>query len=167
MSRIADFFQRRLIAPLLQLLRQGVTPEKLALSLALGAIVSVIPVLGVSTVICAILAIWLRLNMPAIQLVNYLLTPAQLLLIIPFLRLGEWLAGAPRYPVTLESGLALLSHGILNAVRILWDAIVHATFGWLVLAPLAAAALYFVFRQVFRHLAPARQPLPSPGPTAP
>src|SRR5690242_6486062 len=165
MSRVADVFQRRIVAPLLQLLRQGVTPEKLALSVALGAIVSVIPVLGVSTVLCAVLAIWLRLNMPAIQLMNYLLTPAQLLLIIPFLRLGERLTGAPRYPVTLESGLALLSHGVLNAVRILWDAIVHATFGWLVLAPVAAALLYFTFRQVFRRLAPVRPPaIPTPAP---
>ena len=153
---MAGFFHRRVLSPLLQLLRQGVTPEKLALSVALGTIVSLIPVLGVSTVLCAVLAIWLRLNMPAIQLVNYLLTPAQLLLIIPFLRLGEQLTGAPRYPVTLQSGLALLLHGILNAVRILWDAIVHATIGWLVVAPLAAGILYFVFRQVFRRLASTR-----------
>jgi uncharacterized protein (DUF2062 family) len=158
------FLQRRLVRPLLALLRQGVTPEKLALSVALGAIISVIPVLGVSTVLCALVALALRLNLPAIQLVNYLLTPVQLLLIIPFLRLGEWLTGAPRHPVTLESGLALLSHGIWNAVRILWDAIVHATFGWLVLAPVAAAVLYVIFRQVFRRLAPARPAVPAPAP---
>lgn len=161
MSAIAGFVQRRLVAPLLQLLRQGVTPERLALSVALGTSVAVIPVLGVSTVICALLALWLRLNMPAIQLVNYLLTPAQLLLIIPFLRFGERVAGAPRYPVTLESGLALLSHGILNAVRVLWDAILHATLGWLLLAPLSAAIVYFVFRHVFRRLAPARVATPA------
>lgn len=160
----AGFFQRRVAGPLLQLLRQGVTPEKLALSVALGAVVAVIPVLGISTVACAALAVWLRLNMPAIQVVNYLMTPVQLLLIIPFLRFGERLTGAPRHPVTLESGLALLSHGIWNAVRILWDAIVHAAFGWLVLAPLALIALYVVFRQLFRHLAPAPRPLPSPAP---
>jgi uncharacterized protein (DUF2062 family) len=163
MSAIASFLQRRLIAPLLLLLRQGVTPEKLALSIALGASVAVIPVLGVSTVVCALLALWLRLNMPAIQLVNYLLMPVQLLLIIPFLRFGEKLAGAPRFPVTLESGLALLSHGIVNAVRILWDAIVHATFGWLVLAPFAAALLYFFLRHLFRRLAPARAAIPNPA----
>jgi uncharacterized protein (DUF2062 family) len=161
MSAIAGFFQRRLVAPLLRLLRQGVTPERLALSVALGTIIAVIPVLGVSTIICALLALWLRLNMPAIQLVNYLLTPAQLLLIIPFLRFGERVAGAPRHPVTLESGLALLSHGILNAVRILWDAILHAALGWLVLAPLSAAILYCVFRHVFRRFAPARVVTPS------
>jgi uncharacterized protein (DUF2062 family) len=164
MSAIASFLERRLVAPLLQLLRQGVTPEKLALSVALGAIVAVVPVLGVSTLICALLALRLRLNMPAIQIVNYLLTPVQLLLIIPFLRFGEKLAGAPRYPVTLESGLALLSHGILEAVRILRDAIVHATVGWLVLAPLSAAILYFVFRHVFRQFAPARIAVTSPDP---
>lgn len=154
MSRLADFFQRRLVAPLLRLLRQGVTPEKLALSVALGAIVAVIPVLGVSTVVCALLALRLRLNMPAIQLVNYLLTPVQLLLIIPFLRIGEHLAGAPRFAVTLESGLALLSRGVVDAVRVLWLAILHATLGWLVLAPLGAALLYFTFRHVFRRLRP-------------
>ena len=167
MSALPGFFQRRLVSPLLQLLRQGVTPEKLALSVALGAIVAVVPVLGVSTVVCALLALWLRLNMPAIQIVNYLLTPVQLLLIIPFLRFGETLAGAPRYPVTLDSGLALLSHGILRAVRILWDAIVHAALGWLVLAPLSAAILYVVLRHVFRRFAPARVALPSPVPESP
>ena len=163
MSRVVDFFRRRVATPLLQLLRQGVTPEKLALSVALGTIVSVIPVLGVSTILCALLAVWLRLNMPAIQIVNYLLTPLQLVLIIPFLRFGEQLAGAPRFKVTLESGLALLSHGIVNAVRILWDAIVHATLGWLVLAPFAAVLLYFIFRLLFRRLAPTRAPVASPA----
>src|SRR6185369_14325539 len=117
---MGDWFKRRVVAPLLQLLRQGVTPEKLALSVALGVIVAVIPVLGVSTIACAVLAIWLRLNMPAIQLVNYLMTPVQLLLIIPLLRFGEWLVGAARFPITLESGLALLSQGVLVAIRILW-----------------------------------------------
>jgi uncharacterized protein (DUF2062 family) len=151
-----DFLNRRLVMPLLALLTQGVTPEKLALSLALGALVAVIPVLGVSTVLCALLAVVLRLNMPAIQLVNYLLTPVQLLLIIPFLRFGERLTGAPRYPVTLESGLALMSHGVVNAVRILSGAIVHATFGWLVLAPVAACVLYQLFKRVFRKLRPAQ-----------
>ena len=93
--------------------------------------------LGVSTALCALAALLLRLNMPAIQLVNYLLTPLQLLLIIPLLRFGELLADAPRFPVTLESGLELLSHGVIHAIQLLATAIVHATLGWLVLAPVA------------------------------
>jgi uncharacterized protein (DUF2062 family) len=150
------FLQRRLVAPLFGLLRQGVTPEKLALSLALGITIGLVPVLGVSTALCAVAALALRLNMPAIQLVNYLLTPAQLVLVIPLLRFGEWLAGAARFPVTLESGLALLSHGVVDAVRVLWNAIVHATLGWLVLAPFVAFALYQILAPVFRKIAPAQ-----------
>jgi len=151
-----DFLQRRLVAPLLALLRQGVTPRKLALSLALGVVIGLVPILGVSTALCALAALALRLNMPAIQLVNYLLTPVQLLLIIPLLRFGEWLAQAPRFPVTLDSGLALLSHGAIGAVSVLATAIVHATLGWIVLAPLAAFALFRILEPVFRHLTPAQ-----------
>jgi uncharacterized protein (DUF2062 family) len=152
---MGNFFQRRLVLPLLALLRQGVTPRKLALSMALGITIGIVPVLGVSTALCAILAIILRLNMPAIQLVNYLLMPVQLLLIIPFLRFGEWLISAPRYPVTLESGLALLSHGVFNAVRVLATAIFHASLGWIVVAPLLAFALARTLELALRHLTPA------------
>ena len=98
--------------------------------------------------------------MPAIQLVNYLLTPLQLILIIPLLRFGELLVNAPRFPITLESGLALLSHGAINAVQILATAIAHATLGWIVLAPLLAFVLYRVLEPALRHL--ARTPTVAP-----
>jgi hypothetical protein len=78
--------------------------------------------------------------------------PVQLLLIIPLLRFGELLTNAPRFPITLESGLALLSHGVISAVQILATAIVHATLGWIVLAPLLALAMFRVLEPVFRHL---------------
>jgi hypothetical protein len=93
--------------------------------------------------------------MPAIQLVNYLLTPLQLLLIIPFLRFGEQLVDAPRFPVTLESGLALLSHGAIHAITVLATAIAHATLGWILVAPIAAYGLFRLLEPVLRHLTPA------------
>ena len=147
-----EFLQRRLADPLMTLLRQGVTPRELALCLALGTAIGLIPILGVSTALCALVALLLGLNMPAIQLVNYLLTPLQLILIIPLLRFGEHLVGAPRFPITLESGLALLSQGVIDAIRILASAIAHATLGWLVIAPLLAFVLFRVLEPVLRHL---------------
>src|SRR5271169_2441589 len=69
-------------------LRQGISPRRLALTLALGFAVGCIPVLGIPTVICAALALALRLNLPAIQAANYLVMPLQLALIVPFVRLG-------------------------------------------------------------------------------
>src|SRR5262245_48055385 len=146
------FLQRRLVAPLLALLRQGVSPGKLALSLSLGVVCGLVPVLGVSTALCALLALVLGLNLPAIQLVNYLVTPLQLLLIIPQLRFGEWLAQAPPFPITLESGLALLSQGAFAAIRVLGTAIGHATLAWLVLAPPAAFLLYHALSGALRRM---------------
>src|SRR5256885_328582 len=69
---------RRIIAPILAQLRQGITPEKIALTLALGAALGIFPILGASTLLCAIAGIWLRLNQPVIQLTNYLVYPLQL-----------------------------------------------------------------------------------------
>jgi uncharacterized protein (DUF2062 family) len=69
-------------------LRQGTSPRRLALTLALGFAIGCIPVIGVPTVLCAVLAIALGLNQPAIQAANYVAMPLQLLLIVPFVRLG-------------------------------------------------------------------------------
>jgi uncharacterized protein (DUF2062 family) len=72
-------------------LMQGISPRRLALTLSLGFAVGCIPVVGIPTLLCAALAVALRLNLPAIQAANYLVMPLQLLLIVPFVRLGGWL----------------------------------------------------------------------------
>jgi hypothetical protein len=141
-----DFLQRRLVAPILSLLRQGITPEKLAQSLAFGTGIGIFPVLGVSTPLLTVLAIALRLNLPAIQLVNYMASPLQLALIIPFVRVGEWLTGAPPQPLTVAAGLEILGEGALQAIVVLWDAIVHAAIGWIAIGPVLIWALYRIFR---------------------
>jgi uncharacterized protein (DUF2062 family) len=150
---VSVFFRRRIVDPILALLRQGITPEKLALSLAFGVAIGVFPVLGVSTPLLTVLALWLRLNLPSIQLVNYLVSPLQLLLIFPFLRLGESLTGAPRFPLSFEDSFAILSRGALQAIGILWDAIVHAAIGWLAIGPLAVFILYKSFKPLLASAA--------------
>ncbi len=66
-----DFIYRRLVQPVVALLTQGVTPEKIALSLAMGIGLGIFPVLGSTTLLCAAAAIIFRLNLPAIQLINF------------------------------------------------------------------------------------------------
>src|SRR5215469_1665363 len=76
-------------------LTQGVTPQKIALSIALGFSLGVIPILGTTTILCAIAAIRLKLNQPVIQLVNWLVYPLQLGLLLVFVRIGEWITQTP------------------------------------------------------------------------
>src|SRR3954467_6597463 len=108
-ARVGRFLRRRLIDPVIDLLRQGVTPEKIALSLAFGLGIGIFPVLGISTVLCTVVALALRLNLPAIQLVNYLASPLQLALIIPFVRVGEHVLGLPAQPLSVSEGFRILA----------------------------------------------------------
>ncbi|MGB8327989.1 MAG: DUF2062 domain-containing protein [Steroidobacteraceae bacterium] len=150
---MSAWLRQRLVEPILALLRQGITPEKLALSLAFGLGLGIFPVLGVSTVLCTFAAIFLRMNLPAIQLINYAASPAQLLLIIPFVRVGEHLVGAAPQPLSIQAGLALLAQGALRAVQVLGDAIVHAAIGWLVTGPILIYVLYRLFRPLLQKTA--------------
>ena len=148
-----DWPFRRLAEPLLALLRQGISPQRLALCVAIAIVVGNIPFLGVSTIMCALIALVFRLNLPAIQLVQAAMAPTQVLLLIPFVRLGEWMLRAPPQAVSIEAAFALVSSDIRHAIVVLKDAILHAIFAWAVLAPLCIYLLYRLLTPVFERTA--------------
>lgn len=147
-----DWFKKRLIDPLLSLLRQGLSPKDLALCVALGIGVGVFPVLGVSTPALAVLALTLRLNLAAIQLVSYAIAPLQLALIIPFMRLGEMALGSTPQPMSISAAMELMTQGVLHAIVTLWDAIIHATVGWFLIGPVLIFLLFRILVPIFTRL---------------
>jgi uncharacterized protein (DUF2062 family) len=153
-----SFCHRRLIHPILALLRQGVTPEKIALSLALGVVLGVFPVLGSTTALCALAALFLQLNLPAIQIVNYFVYPLQIALLVPFFRLGERLFRAPHLPLSVAQIYAMIHADMWGAIRLLWTTSWHAIIVWCVFAPVFAALVYVILlpalRRVLRRQAP-------------
>jgi hypothetical protein len=146
------FFYRRIGRPILDLLRQGVTPEKLALSLALGAAIGVFPVLGTTTALCALVAFILRLNLPAIQIVNYFVYPAQIALLIPFFRAGERLFGAPHLPLSVTQIVAMVRESFWGASRVLWTTIWHAVVVWCFAAPVFVGFTYLFLVPALRRV---------------
>lgn len=158
LPHIGAFLKRRLVDPIIELLRQGVTPEKIAMSLAFGLGLGVFPVLGLSTVLCTLAAIVLRLNLPAIQLVNYLASPLQLALIIPFVRVGEHLLRIGPQPLSISEGFRLLAMGVVHAVTVMWDAILHAALGWIAIGPFAIWLLYRALKPLLARAARLRLP---------
>lgn len=131
-------------------LRQGVSPRRLALSLALGCAVGCIPVVGIPTLLCAALALGLGLNLPAIQAANYLVMPLQLLLIVPFVRLGAWL-----FPIGHDAGQpasALLRAGAPHLIAQLGWLAVQAMFAWLLIAGPAVVLITFTLTPLLRRI---------------
>jgi uncharacterized protein (DUF2062 family) len=148
---VTRWLYRQIIEPLLAFLKQGMSPPRLALCVAIGVVVGNIPILGVSTILCTVIALVFRLNLPAIQVVQAAMAPSQVLLIIPFVRLGEWMLRVPPQPLSLKAGLALMAEGVIPAVRGLWDAIVHAGFAWLLVAPVAIYLFYRALTPLFER----------------
>ena len=111
--------------------------SKTAWTAALGFSLGMFPLVGVTTVACALVASILRLKQAPIQLGNYAALPLQLLLIIPFLRLGERISGAARFvfdPSALLKGFPNVPESTVRAVLMAqW----HMIEGWAVIAPLA------------------------------
>lgn len=131
-------------------LRQGTSPHRLALTLALGFAIGCIPVLGLPTALCALLALTLRLNLPAIQAANYAAMPLQLVLIAPFLRLGGWLFAAGSQPGPSPAHLLHLSPPLLAAEFGALAA--HAVLAWLLLAVPAVAVMTLAFIPLLRRV---------------
>lgn len=131
-------------------LRQGVSPRRLALTLALGFAIGCIPVVGIPTALCALLALALRLNLPAIQAANYAAMPLQVALVIPFVRLGGhmfWFGQQPN--LTAKS----LLHG--PALKLLWASgtlAEQAMLAWLVLAVPAVALITLGLTPMLRRI---------------
>ncbi len=120
-------------------LRQGISPRRLALTLALGFAIGCLPVVGIPTVLCAALAMALRLNLPAIQAANFAAMPMQLAMIVPFLRLGErWFAFGPR--AAMAPG-ALLHLSLFDLMAQLGGLAGQAMLAWLLIAVPAVALM--------------------------
>ena len=150
-----SFWQRRLVAPLRAQLTQGVTPDQLALTLAIGTTCSLFPFLGTTTLLNLAVGLALRLNQPILQTVNYLLTAAQLALILVYVRAGEFIWRAAPVPLSIAQ---LFTEFRTDPWRFLqscgWTG-VHAFTAWALTAPLLVAAIYFVTRPALRRLARA------------
>jgi uncharacterized protein (DUF2062 family) len=87
---------------LYEALRQGLTPHKLSMTCAMGVVIGIFPVFGITTILCFGVALAFRLNIPVIQLVNYLVAPLQLLFIIPFIKIGTILFRLNPFPYNMD-----------------------------------------------------------------
>ena len=158
------WLRRRVVQPFLNLLKQGLAPEQLALTVALGAIIGLIPSWGVTTPLAAFAALRLRLNVAALQLVGHLMSPLQLLILLPALRQGAILMGSvDARGLTFGRIKYLFSHDWRGALSLLWRAQVGALALWALAAGPLAVGLYYGLRPVFRKLAKKQDPPANPN----
>jgi uncharacterized protein (DUF2062 family) len=145
------FFAKKVRQPLTDLLRQGLTPEKLACAMALGLTIGMLPCPWGPTILCAIAAHLLRINHVAIQVANYLAWPFQIALIIPFFWIGQKLFPFGE-PLSLENLSFSSLQQPLDSLGLFLAADVKAVVAWLLLSPLLYLFVYFLAIPIFTRL---------------
>jgi uncharacterized protein (DUF2062 family) len=145
-------WKRKVLGPLRSLAEQGMSAEGIALCVVLGIVLGVFPVFGGPTILCALAAFFLRLNLPAIQCVNYLAYPLQLSLLLPFIRLGEWLFRSE--PRSAAFPHAYAWHAAYSIVK----TGAHTIVAWFCVCAPAGLLLYILLACLLRR--PRIQPAP-------
>jgi uncharacterized protein (DUF2062 family) len=137
---VREFFRCRILRPLLRQLRGGVTPRRLAWSLALGIVIGINPSVGLTTILVVMLAWIFGLNQIASQVGVHAMTPFHLVLFLPFIELGVHLFHSRRIPLSRQQ-LEHLSHHPWRLIHEIWQWEWHALIVWAVLAGIALPLL--------------------------
>jgi len=142
------------------LLLQGISPEKIAMAMAMGFLAGTFPLLGTHTILGIALAFVFGLNQVAVYLGAWLSIPAYFMMLLPSLRIGEYLFSAK--PMDLDAfvaGLKRMTHS-LNDFFSVWGeygySIVHLVIGWIPLAILVCTSVYFIMLYIARMFTKAK-----------
>jgi uncharacterized protein (DUF2062 family) len=164
-------WQRQVIDPIAAQMTQGITPEKVALTLAVGSALALFPIIGTTTLLCLLAGVLLRLNQPIIQLVNMLCATIHFPVIVGLFRMGHWMYGVPYAHI----GTGMIHH-MLDTFwedpgrffeRFGVDAL-HAIVAWSVIAPVWTLMVYALALPVLREVVRRRiVPVAFAPPTTP
>lgn len=135
-----------MLHPLLRQLRGGVTPRRIAWSLALGIVIGINPSVGMTTLLVVICAWIFGLNQVASQIGAHAVSPFHLLLFIPFIQLGVHLFHTGRLPLNRKQ-LEHLSHHPLRLFREIWQWEWHALVVWGLVAAILMPLLAIYLRR--------------------
>jgi len=125
------------------------SPHKLSLTLALGIIFGIIPFMGISTYLLLLIAIVFRLNIPAIQLVNYVAYVAQITLFVPFLKSGQLIFNGPELPFDLSNVIGMLQTQFWVTIEAIWEINLLGVATWAIIAIPGGFGIYYLSRSFF------------------
>ncbi len=150
-KKIYQKIRHKILIPLRIIPKEGLSDNKLALSITLGIISGMFPVIGGTTAVSLILLAAFRQNLATVQAMNWIMSPFQLLSIIPFMRLGSWILQRSPVRITLHQIIQAFEPGIWSGLKNLGILHIYAVLAWLLIALPAGLVLNFIFLSFFRY----------------
>ncbi|XP_078447562.1 uncharacterized protein LOC144716314 isoform X2 [Wolffia australiana] len=158
--KLVAWTKKRVLDPLVLIIRRGAEPKLLAFSFALGFTLGLFPICGVTVFLCGMGIALLRnsCHAPTVMLANFVATPFELSMVIPFLRFGEFISGGPHLSLNKDALMRILTFHASTEILL---SVFHALLGWLAASPLILASLYLAslpcFQLLTRKLVPKCQ----------
>ena len=142
----------RLIKVIRAQLVQGISQSDCAQAIALAITIGLFPILGFSTLIITAIAYFRRLNQPIAQVFNWICGPIKLALIIPFIRVGEFLFSADPFVLNLgDISRQFYENCWATLSEFAWS-FLHAIAGWAFCAPIIYILVYNISKSVIIRL---------------
>jgi len=124
-----------------------------------GVTFGIFPIMGFSIPLCFLGALVFKAPQPLTHAVNYAVYPLQIPLIFVFVRLGEWIMGAPNVSLAPSEILELARTDLTRFVEEFGLTCLHAVIAWSLSAPLIFVTVFQTFRPLIARM---RQRLPPP-----
>ncbi len=157
-SWLKRFWRERVLTLIVGQLKQGITPQKVAFTVALGFMLGIFPIIGASTALCLAAGILFKLNQPLILLTNSLTIPLQPPMVLVFVRLGETILHTPHVTFSIPELLRKFSASPAKFMQEFGLTGLHGIFAWSLIAPLVVLILYYSLKPPINRLAAAIQP---------
>ena len=149
---------RALKSKTVALFKQGLSPKELTQSILVSALISIIPIVGVTTVLLTILSVKRKLNLPIMIAISYLAWPLQILMIIPFINIGEFIFSIPQSNHSAQEIIASFQESFFGTLSQLSFELLCGFGGWLLTAVPFFTLIYLVSNFLISKFSPSKTP---------
>jgi uncharacterized protein (DUF2062 family) len=137
---------------IIALFKQGLTPIELAQSIIVSGLISTIPILGVSTFLLTALSLKRKLNLPIMIAQSYLLWPIQVIMIIPFINIGEFIFSVPKTNHSAQEISASFQNSFFATLSHLSFELLCGFGGWLLTAVPFSVGVYLLIVYILKTI---------------
>ncbi len=146
------FLKEKIYTPLINHLANGVSPSKMALTMAIGIVCGICPMLWLPTLFCISFALVFRLNFPIMQLSNYATYPLHVVCMIPFYKTGAYFFNE-EFNLSVSQIIQLAQNGVFAMIQKIGMSILHAVAAWAIAAPILVSLLYLILLPLVKRVA--------------
>ena len=145
-------FAKRVVIPVSNIRKQGISSETLAFSVSIGVIGGAFPVLGFASYICLLMTLVFKQNFIVVQVANWLVYPLQIILLVPLMKLGHSIFARGDLTITLHQVVVAFQSGLMNGISEIGLISLYGIIAWAALAVPCMFIFYALFLIFFKNV---------------